>query len=93
MPTVRRAARRPRRTPAQREATGLGPVASFAGDAAGELSAGLGARSMSSFREGDVPSVPSPTLSDALLACDMPRWRLPLNGSKLADKSYFGTCP
>lgn len=64
----------------------------FAGTGAGEFSAGLGARYMSSFRDGDAPRVPSLTLFDALLAYDMPRWRLALNGSNLADKTYVSTC-
>ena len=64
----------------------------FAGEGPVELSAGLGARYMSWFRDGDAPRVPSLTLFDELLAYDMPRWRLALNGSNPADKTYVSTC-
>lgn len=56
------------------------------------LSAGAGVRFKNSFTDGNAPQVPSVTLLDAMLAWDMPRWRLALNVNNLTDKEYVATC-
>lgn len=61
------------------------------GDVQG-LSAGAGVRWMSSFQNPLAPRIASVTLLDAMLAWDMPRWRLALNVNNLTDKEYVATC-
>jgi iron complex outermembrane receptor protein len=56
------------------------------------LSAGLGLRWFSSFRDGAAPRVPELSLVDAALAWDRGAWRYALNVQNLADKSYVSTC-
>ncbi|MGY4830832.1 TonB-dependent siderophore receptor [Sphaerotilaceae bacterium SBD11-9] len=57
------------------------------------LRAGLGVRYVGDTSDGlDRTTVPSVTLLDAMLAYDLRAWRLALNVSNLADKTYIATC-
>ncbi|QJR09520.1 Ferrichrome outer membrane transporter/phage receptor [Usitatibacter rugosus] len=56
------------------------------------LSAGLGVRYLSSFKDKSAPVTPSNTLVDAMIAWDTGPWRFAINGQNLADKIYASTC-
>lgn len=57
------------------------------------LKAGLGARYIGASHDGgDIDTVPSVTLADAMVAWDHGDWRLALNVRNLADKTYLSAC-
>jgi len=56
------------------------------------LSAAVGLRYFSSFKDGIAPRVPRLTLVDAMLAWENADWRYSLNINNLADRTYVSTC-